>query len=192
MTGTRIDIAVFDGFDELDVVGPWEVLRTAATLGAPLHVRLAGIPGAAPARGLLGLEIGVDGDLDPAADVLVVPGTGCPPPPVLGARAELAALVGVAARRGSVVASVCTGAFVLAAAGLLRDRPATTHWDVLRVLGERGVETVDARVVDTGPVITSGGVTSGLDLGLHLVKRFAGEELAYLTACRLEYEAASA
>jgi transcriptional regulator GlxA family with amidase domain len=188
-----IDIVAFDGFDELDVLGPWEVLRTAAMLGGPLDIRLAHLHAAPRTRGLLGLEIELDGALDPDADVLVVPGAGSYPPWTAGPRTEpdragLSSAIAAAHARGAVIAAVGTGAIQLSAAGLLHGRPATTHWDVIDMLRDQGADVRDARVVDDGEIVTSGGATCGLDLGLHLVQRLAGAEIAYLTACRMEYE----
>jgi transcriptional regulator GlxA family with amidase domain len=191
-----IDIVAFDGFAELDVLGPWEVLRTAAMLGAPLEIRLAHLHAAPRTRGLLGLEIELDGALDPDADVVVVPGGGSHPPWTAGPRtgsdrAGLSTAVAAAHTRGAVIASVGTGAIQLSAAGLLHGRPATTHWDVIDMLRDQGADVRNARVVDDGEIITSGGATCGIDLGLHLVRRLAGAEIAYLTACRMEYEPAN-
>lgn len=185
---TRIDVLAFDGCDELDVVGPWQVLRTAVALGAPFDVRLVHTGGAGRVVGLRGLELGPCVPVEPYADVLVVPGAGCPPPPGLTDRVELTTAIAAAAAAGTVLASVCTGAFLLAKVGLLRDRRATTHFDAIDALLALGADAVDARVVDIGDVVTSGGVTSGIELGLHLVNRFAGAELAYLTSCGLDHE----
>lgn len=182
-----MDVLVFDGVDELTALGPWEVLRTAAGLGAALRVRLAHLASSPRPRGLFGLELAPDGRPAGDADVLVVPGTG-PRTDAAVADPELVEAVAAARARGAVLASVCTGGLVLAAAGLLAGRPATTHWDELATLRGHGADARDARVVDDGDTVTSGGVTAGLDLGLHLVRRFAGMELAYLTACRLEHE----
>ncbi|MGH2866046.1 MAG: DJ-1/PfpI family protein, partial [Solirubrobacteraceae bacterium] len=97
----------------------------------------------------------------------------------------------IAARHaaGSVVAGVCTGVMLLAAAGLLRGRPAVTHRVALEALRESGAEVhPKARVVDDGDVLTAGGVTSALDLALHIVVRERGAEHAAVEARRLEYE----
>jgi transcriptional regulator GlxA family with amidase domain len=96
----------------------------------------------------------------------------------------------IAARHaaGATVASVCTGALLLAAAGLLEGRPATTHHTALDDLAERGARVVGERVVDDGDVLTAGGVTSGLDLALHLVGRLFGAEPARARAAEIEFE----
>jgi transcriptional regulator GlxA family with amidase domain len=123
--------------------------------------------------------------------VLLVPGGGWIAGSEHGARAEAAgelpARLARAHARGAVVGAVCTGAMVLAAAGLTEGRRATTHHGAIEDLRATGAELVDARVVDDGDLVTSGGVTSGLDLALWLVERFAGPELADRVAAQLEH-----
>jgi len=189
----RIDIALFDGVDELDAVGPYEVLASAAGNLDGWHVRLVALPGRqASATGAHGLALAAHGRAGEACDVLVVPGGGWGRPEGPGVRAELrdgtlAALAARAHGEGAVVASVCTGAMLLAAAGLLAGRPATTHASARDDLSAAGARLVDARVVDDGDVITAAGVTSGIDLALWLVERWAGAAVAERGARRLEY-----
>jgi transcriptional regulator GlxA family with amidase domain len=91
--------------------------------------------------------------------------------------------------RGAVIASICTGAFLLAEAGLLTGRRATTHHSAKADLTRyEGVELANERVADSGDIVTAGGVTSGLDLALWLVERFFDRELARQTESYLEYE----
>jgi transcriptional regulator GlxA family with amidase domain len=89
-----------------------------------------------------------------------------------------------------VVASVCTGAFILGSLGLLSERAWTTHWEDVSALAERvggdGAEWV--RWVDSGEVVTAGGLSSGIAMALHLVDRFEGRELALRTARQIEYQ----
>jgi transcriptional regulator GlxA family with amidase domain len=89
---------------------------------------------------------------------------------------------------GTTLAGVCTGAMLLAAAGVLKGRPAITHHGAISDLEASGVEIVEARVVDDGDVITAGGVTSGLDLAIWLVERFAGPKIACDVERQMEYE----
>ena len=105
------------------------------------------------------------------------------------ADADLMAAVGVSARAAGVVASVCTGAFILGALGLIGERPWTTHWEDVPALAERveGRGEAWVRWVDAGDVVTSGGLSSGIAMSLHLVDRFAGRELAARTAKQIEY-----
>jgi transcriptional regulator GlxA family with amidase domain len=191
----RIDIALFDGFDELDALAPYEVLRRAAELGADLQTRLVALDAADTVTAFYGLRVAVAGRLGEGTppDVVLVPGGGWNHPGPHGARveAERGALPAALARlhaAGTILAAVCTGAMLLASAELLRGRPATTHHLALEELRAAGAEVVRARVVDDGDVITAGGVTSGLDLALWLVERFASPALATTVEARMEYE----
>jgi len=191
-------ILVFDGFDELDVVAPFEVLRLAAARLPAWRVELAapGCPRDFTANH--GLRVHVSARLGPATgpgrpDVVIVPGGGWISRKPTGARAEITRGILPAAladlhRAGTLVTSVCTGAMLLAAAGLLKDRPAVTHHDALDDLRAAGVQVIPARVVDASDIVTAGGITSGLDLALHLVERFAGAALARELEQTLEYE----
>ncbi|MGH8975647.1 MAG: DUF427 domain-containing protein, partial [Acidimicrobiia bacterium] len=96
-------------------------------------------------------------------------------------------LLGAAAASGTLMAGVCTGVMLLARAGVIGARPATTHRSARDDLAATGTRVLDQRVVDAGNLITAGGVTSGIDLALHLVARLAGPEAAEREATRLEY-----
>ncbi|MCU1490241.1 MAG: transcriptional regulator containing an amidase domain and an AraC-type DNA-binding domain [Acidimicrobiaceae bacterium] len=193
----RIEIVVFDGFDELDALGPYEVLRTAQTLGADLDVAIvrAGLPGTVTSQ--RGLRIGIDEALG-HPDAVMVPGGGWVTRAGHGIwqevqREELPARLSELAQGCAFVASVCTGAMLLAAAGLVRGRPATTHHDAHGDLAAAGAEVIaDARVVDDGNLLTSGGITCGLDLALWIVEREAGQQLAAAVAFELEHERSGA
>ncbi|MFB6360052.1 MAG: DJ-1/PfpI family protein [Halobacteriales archaeon] len=183
-----VEILLFDGFDELDAIGPYEVLTHAGDRGADLPVRTVTIEPAETVTASHGLTIQPDGELG-QPDLLVVPGGGWEGG---GARREydaddLPQAIADRHGQGSVVASVCTGAMLLAGGGLLDGRPATTHHlahgDLAAV-----TERVDARVVDDGDVLTAAGVSSGLDLALWIVEREFGRELADVTAEAIEYE----
>jgi transcriptional regulator GlxA family with amidase domain len=188
------EILLFDGFDELDAIGPWEVLQVAAAAGADLSTRLVTLDGAREVTAAHGLRVRVEDRFASGGypELLVVPGGGWVARAAPGVRAEveraaLPAAIADAHRSGTVVASVCTGAMLLAAAGLLRDRPATTHHAALDDLRASGARLVDARVVDGGDLVTAGGVTSGIDLALWLVERFFGAPLARELERRLEH-----
>jgi transcriptional regulator GlxA family with amidase domain len=99
------------------------------------------------------------------------------------------ALAAAAGRPGLTMASVCTGSIILAAAGLVDGRPCTTHHMAVDELTARGGVLTRARVVDDGDLVTSGGITSGLDLGLWLVRREFGADAALSLEPQLEYEA---
>ncbi len=186
----RIEIVVFDGLDELDALGPFEVLRHGRRAGAPIDCALVTLEGARDVVGAAGLRFGAEGALG-KPDWLVVPGGGWMDRAEKGAwgearRGALPRAIAAAHARGAKVASVCTGAMLVAAAGLLRGRPATTHHSAHAELAEIGSELVVARVVDDGDVVTAGGITSGLDLGLRLLERVAGTELAQGVAREME------
>jgi transcriptional regulator GlxA family with amidase domain len=189
----RVEVLLYDGFDELDGVGPYEVFRTAAAFGGSVDARTVGLDGVEEVTASHGLRVGVDGDLG-EPDALVVPGggwnAGDDRP---GARREAERGVVPEAIRtqyeaGATVAAVCTGGMLLAEAGLLDGRPAVTHAGALNDLRATRAEVVDARVVDDGDVVTAGGITSGLDLALHLVGRWCGREVAERVATELEYD----
>lgn len=185
-------VVIFDGVDDLDAFGPFEVLANAARAGADVRVTLVTLEPADEITTSHGAFVKPHGVLT-APDLLVVPGGGWNDRAPQGARAEAERgdLPAAAARLhtgGGVVASVCTGAGILHAAGLLAGRPATTHHAAVAELRAGGVEIVEARVVDDGDIVTAGGVTSGLDLALHLVEREWGAELADRIAGEIEYE----
>lgn len=187
----RIGIVLFDGFDELDGLAPFEVLKNAAAEGAPFDVHLFTIDGASRVRASHGLEIVV-----PAAaltfDWVLVPGGGWASRGGSGAWAEiqrgaLPAWLKAARDRGTALASICTGAMILSAAGVTRGRPATTHGVARQALAAEGALLVDARVVDDGDLVTAGGVTSGIDLALWLTERLASPVIAAAVATEMEH-----
>jgi transcriptional regulator GlxA family with amidase domain len=185
----KIDIVAFDGMDELDAIGPLEVLRRANfdvhLVSADPHVTCA-----------YGLAITTDGKPRDDAGLVIFPGGGWVSNTGKGVRAEVttgrwAALIDSTSKRGAILASVCTGAMILAAAGALKGRRATTHHNAWADLEAAGAILVKQRVVDDGVIITAGGVTSGIDLALHLVERFVSADAANAIAGNLEYRAAA-
>jgi transcriptional regulator GlxA family with amidase domain len=191
----RIDIIVFAGFDELDAIGPYEVLQNAAALGADFVVRLVAPMGAGEIVAAHGLRIRAETGMrdEPRADLIVVPGGGWGDRSPEGAwaeatRGDIPRYLAEQHAAGVVIASVCTGAMLLAAAGVLKGRSATTHHVAIEDLKAGGTTFVDERVVDQGDVITSGGVTSGIDLALWLTERFASAAIARQVAWEMEYE----
>ncbi|WP_096395981.1 DJ-1/PfpI family protein [Halorubrum trapanicum] len=210
----NVDILLYDGFDELDGIGPYEVfdyaLGYAAEEGdagddAPEgsgragRVRYVTLDEREAVTASHGTRVGVDGRLpepeaDDAPDLLVVPGGGW------SARDEEAS-AWAEARKGDVpralaahheagtrIASVCTGSMLLAEAGVTDGRRAVTHASAIDELRESGAEVVDARVVDDGDLLSAGGVTSGIDLALYVVEREFGEAVAERVATVIEYE----
>jgi transcriptional regulator GlxA family with amidase domain len=188
----KIDIVVFDGFDEMDAVAPYEVFRTAAELGGLIDAELVGAHGAATITASHGLRLAVERGPRDGADMVLVPGGGWFHG--AGVRSEidhgvLPAIVVAAREAGAIVGSVCTGAMLLAAAGLVEGRPATTHHAAIEDLRAAGARIVEgARFVDDGDLVTAGGVTSGLDLALHVVEKVAGASIAEQVAREIEYE----
>jgi transcriptional regulator GlxA family with amidase domain len=188
-------ILLFDGFDELDALAPYEVLRRAEEAGAQFSVSLVSREGAREVTAFYGARVHAEAalTLDAHPDILIVPGGGWNHRGQRGVRAEvergeLPQLVARLHAAGTIMAGVCTGAMLLAAAGLTAGRPATTHALAREELRALGAEVYDARVVDDGDLITSAGVTSGLDLALWLVERFTSPALAHAVERRLEYE----
>lgn len=194
----RIDILLFDGFDELDAIAPFEVLRAAAEAGADFSTRLLTLHPADEVVAAHGLRVRPDGSLSQLGEgerpqVLVVPGGGWNARKPQGARAEaergeIPAELARLHAAGTTLAGVCTGGMLIATAGLLAGRPAITHHSAISDLRAAGANIVDARVVDDGDIVTAGGVTSGLDLALWLVERFAGARIAHHVESQLEYE----
>ena len=191
----KVQIVIFDGFDELDAIGPYEVLQTAAKLGADIHVELATIHGSAEVVAAHGLHVRPHARLTlrKKIDVLIVPGgnwndRGPQGTRIEVARGEIPKLISKLHRAGTLIAGVCTGVMLLAAADLLAGRPATTHHLALEDLREFRAEIVQSRVVDDGDIITAGGVTSGLDLALWLVERYFDARTANRVAREIEYE----
>ena len=192
---TTIEILVYDGFDELDAIGPFEAFEMAADDGAPLAVSLVTVERQARVTAAHGLRVDTDGVLsaDDPPDLLLVPGGGWTDRRERGAwaEAERGVVPGVVAGvhdAGATVASVCTGGMLLSRAGLLAGRPAVTHSGALNDLRATDADVVAARVVDDGDVVTAGGITSGLDLALHLLERLVDRETAERVARGLEYD----
>jgi transcriptional regulator GlxA family with amidase domain len=188
----HIGILLFDGVEELDAVGPYEVLAfwtqahpedgyTVATFsrdGAPVTA----------AKGLvLGAQHGLTGM--PPPDILVHPGGRGTRP--LMRDADHLDWIRRTRDSATIMTSVCTGSLVYAAAGLLSNRPATTHWaafDELLAADPSVQPRPDDRYVDDGDVISSAGVSAGIDMALHLVRRLAGEDRAREVRRGIQYD----
>jgi transcriptional regulator GlxA family with amidase domain len=200
-----VQIVLFDGFDPLDVIGPFEVLAAgAAAAGGGLAVELVAADGPREVvSGTLGLTLRATARLDPERPgYVVVPGASGPIAgdpddgvetiPVLLARfADSTAVPLLRAALGNpevTVATVCGGSLALAMAGLIENRHAVTHRLGMDVLDATGVRAVPARVVDDGDLVSAGGVTSGLDLGLHILEREFGPRVAHAVEALFEYE----
>ncbi len=185
MAMTMIDVLVFDGCEALDALCPYEVLAYGR-----LDVRAVSRTEQRPVRTSQGLELEAQAPRA-GAEWLVVPGGAWnarhADPRAEAASGAVGAFARAHHRRGGKLAAVCTGAMWLADAGLIGERPATTHhqyWDELAAMGadvRRG-----ERVVDDGDLVTSGGITSGLYLGLHLVERLVSADARHAVEIEIE------
>lgn len=184
-------ILLFDEVEVLDFAGPYEVFSgTRGPDGATyLDVATIGpVAGAVTARG--GLQVRPTYDLDscPGLDALIVPGGPGADDPSELQRLRLLPFIRDRAGSTPVVASVCTGAFLLGRAGLLDGRSATTHTSALARLRSEfpAASVVEAKVVDEGAILTAAGVSSGIDLALHLLQRWFGPEARARAAANLD------
>ncbi|MFG3043618.1 DJ-1/PfpI family protein [Streptomyces sp. NPDC048241] len=212
----HVQVVLFDGFDPLDVIAPYEVLYAGGTASdGAVTVELVSAEGPREViSGTGGLTLRATGAVDLGrANLLLVPGAsgrvgepGATPEEEVGAgewkrdefipvllgrtlTTELPALLERAMNDpGITVAAVCGGSLVLAMAGLLEGRHATTHHLGLDLLDATGAHAVRARVVDDGDLITGAGVTSGLDLGLYLLEREVGPQIAHAVEELFAYE----
>ncbi|MCZ4507706.1 DJ-1/PfpI family protein [Streptomyces sp. ActVer] len=188
-----LGVLLFEDAEELDVAGPWEVLGFWAAHIASRPVRLLTV---GPRKGVVrcakGLGLVADHDLTsaPPLDLLIHPG-GDGTRALVKDESHLSRLRELH-RQGTVLASVCTGSLVLAAAGLLAGRAATTHRGYLdklaKIDGSIDVRA-EERYVDDGDIVTSAGVSAGIDMALHLVCRLDGIEASEQTRQGIQYEA---
>ncbi|HEY1717583.1 MAG TPA: DJ-1/PfpI family protein [Verrucomicrobiae bacterium] len=191
----RFQILIYDGFDELDAIAPFEVLHNAEIAKTGAVVELVTAETVKEIIGAHGLRLRPSGqlNLEKRPDVLIVPGGGWAMGSTKGARAEaehgvIPTIIKSLHESGTTLAAVCTGAMLLASSGILRRRPAITYHNAITDLQTAGAEIIRARVVDDGNIITAGGVTSGLDLAFWLVERFYGSKIAQVIEAKMEYE----
>ena len=192
-----IGIYLYDQVEVLDFAGPFEVFSTAGRMGLrmrpgspePFQVfTFADTMRPILARGGLRIQPHRTFTDHPPLDVLLIPGG------VVTAELErkpVIAWIAAAARSAHIIASVCTGAFLLGQAGLLDGLAVTTHWEDaadLQAMFPQASVRVGERWIDNGRVITAAGISAGIDMSLYLVARLAGEELARRTAHQMEYD----
>lgn len=175
---------LYEGFTPLDLIGPFQVLR--ATPGIE-PVFVAEHPGPVASDGPP-VALVADRSLDdvPSPDIVVVPGS------LAGFQAlfdnePVLAWIRSAHSRARFVTSVCTGSLVLAAAGLLEGKPATTYWAARDLLPRFGAIPTTERVVKSGKIITSAGVSAGIDMALTLVAEACGSQIAQAVQLTIEY-----
>ncbi len=192
-----VGIYLFDEVEVLDFAGPLEVFSTAARVYTRLFpdavppfevLTLADTRRTVKARGGLLVEPQFEITNHPHLDILIIPGG------IVTAeleRAEVIDWIAQIASSSAITASVCTGAFLLAKAGLLQNKKATTHWedieDLKRIFPDVNVEA-GVRWVEQGKIVTSAGISAGIDMSLHLVARLKGRELAQKTARQMDFE----
>jgi len=194
----RVRILAYDGVEALDFAGPFEVFTTASRVsqrinpGTPAPFEVASVAranGGHPVQARAGLRLLADHDLaaNPQADLLVVPGGVVDAP--MASPATLRWIAECAAG-AQLVASVCTGVFLLAKSGVVTREAVTTHWEDIADLREQ-FPLLDVREgerwIDSGRIVSSAGISAGIDMSLYLVERLAGRALAERTARQMDY-----
>jgi transcriptional regulator GlxA family with amidase domain len=184
-----VAMLLFDDVEVLDFAGPFEVFAASRNESGETNTTIFTVAGQPEVKCYGGLRVIADARLDscPPFDVLIVPGGP-------GARIQsqsqkpLIEFIASYQDKTSVIASVCTGSFLLARTGLLDGRRATTHSAWLSVFAAEfpAVQAEASKIVDEGRILTAGGVTSGIDLGLYLLERWFGTEARKREARRLE------
>jgi transcriptional regulator GlxA family with amidase domain len=180
----NIAILIYDRFTALDAVGPYEVLSRLPDSTTTFVAQEAG-----PKRtdtGVLALSADAAIADMPAPDILLVPGG--PGQSALMEDGPLHEWLREAHATSTWTTSVCTGSLILAAAGLLEGKRATTHWAAMEELGSLGAVATAERVVFDGKIVTAAGVSAGIDMALALAARIAGEELAQAIQLGIEYD----
>lgn len=179
----KLAFVLYDQFTALDLTGPVEVLSRWP--GAEAQYVASSRDPVSSDAGLRVLPTATYDDL-PDPDLVLVPGSARPFGPLSDER--LLAWVASAAGSARWMTSVCTGSSILAAAGLLRGRRATTHWAFRDAVREMGVDVVTDRVVFDDPFVTAGGVSAGIDMALRLTAHVHGEAAARRAQLILEYD----
>jgi transcriptional regulator GlxA family with amidase domain len=184
----RIAIVLWDGVEELDFAGPYEVLTAWARASERPITVTAVARSTEPVTCSHGLRVIPDASFDELGEVELFVNPGGRVDPLLADKAYIARLRAMA-DGGTLMTSVCNGALVLEKANLLEGRRAATHWGSYDRLEELGVEVDrEARWVDEGMVVTSAGVSAGIDMALHLVARLDSEEMSAKVRRYIQYE----
>ncbi len=186
MASFKIGFLIFPNLTQLDFTGPLQVL--ARIPQATVHIVAKTLEPVPSDCGLSLMPTHTFADCPPL-DLICIPGGGLGVTAAAGDRATID-FVRTQSRGAKYVTSVCTGAFILGAAGILRGRRATTHWAFTDMLPLVGATYEKARIVKDGNVITAGGVTSGIDFGLSVVAEIAGEDTAKAIQLGIEYDPA--
>jgi transcriptional regulator GlxA family with amidase domain len=183
---TQVSILIFDGLTALDAIGPYDVLRHVPGWVVTFVGKEAGEVRTEDGGLRLVADVGISEA--PHADILLVPGGSGTRP--LSADAEMLDWVRATDRGTRRTTSVCTGALVLGAAGLLEGRRATTYWQSLEELRAFGAEPVTSRWVEDGKYLTAAGVSAGIDMALHLVAEEVAPEMSQAVQLGIEYDPA--
>ncbi len=185
-TTTRIAFVAYEGMTLLDLVGPYEVLSLWPDVEPLIVAREPGIV-TPDSRALAVVAQAGFADVE-SADIVVVPGG--PMPEDAKRQIELHRWLRAIQPSTRTIVSVCTGAFHLGEAGLLKGRRATTHWATIDALGVFDAIPVRERWVDEGAIVTAAGVSAGIDAALHLTRRDHGDDLAQAIQLMIEYDPA--
>ena len=181
----QIAIGLYPGFTALDAIGPYAVFTNVPGADIVLCAERKGP--LADDTGLLHLELAYAFDDVQAPDVLLVPG-GLVTRRLAAERGPIIDWIRAAHETTAYTTSVCTGALLLGAAGVLDGLPATTHWMAYEHLRSYGAEPTEQRVVIEGKVATAAGVSAGIDLALTLADRLHGPEVAQAIQLGIEYD----
>jgi transcriptional regulator GlxA family with amidase domain len=175
---------LYEGFTPLDVIGPFQVLAATAGLEPVFVAERAGSVDSDSPPCAVAAQLSFDEV--PAPDIVVVPGSLTSFQALFEHEPTLAWLRG-AHEHARFVTSVCTGSLLLGAAGLLEGRPASTHWAARHLLPRFGAIPATERVVQSGKIITAGGVSAGIDMALRLVAETYGSQVARAVQLGIEY-----
>jgi len=194
----KVGIYIFDNVEVLDFAGPYEVFTTASRIFHKMTSSLENLPFEVFTIGKTkqsvyaraGLKLHPDYSITshPTPDLLIIPGG------IITKELEdedVIAWIKSTASYATITASICTGAFLVAKAGLLDGKAATTHWEDsydLRSMFPNVHVKENTRWVDEGSIVTSAGISAGIDMSLHLVERLMGQELALNTAKQMEFD----
>src|SRR5262245_10691996 len=181
----KIAILIYDGFTALDAIGPYEVL----SLLPEAKVHFVSTERGPKRTNTNFLSVVADYTLDevPDPDVIVVPG-GVKGTLVAAEDPRILSWIRKAHETSKWTTSVCSGSLILGSAGILKGLQATSHWYVVDFLQNFGAQYTEQRVVKQGKIITAAGVSSGIDMGLHLANEIAGKEIAQVIQLIIEYD----
>lgn len=184
----QIALVLYEGLTPLDLIGPLQALSAMPRVDPSYEVLVVGETlDQVLTDSIISLAPSQTFDDAPSPFAIVVPGGGDPTLRAAGHK-PLVDYVAEAGDHAEIVMSVCTGAIILATAGFLHGRRATTHWAYTDVLANLGVDVVRARWVEDNKFLTTAGVSAGIDGAIHLVQRLLGDDVAKLVQLGMQYE----